>query len=138
MLAVTCPALAAEPRTAGAVRAADDAWGMAEVRGDASFVDELLLPEYRSVGPAGAVTTKATIVDHARTRGPSADMAANVAAWRAAHPTRADVVIVGDTAVLTWVLIRPGAGEPVSSCDIFVYRDGRWRALYSQHSVASA
>ena len=105
ILAASLPnatARAAEPHTAAAVRAADDAWGAAEVRGDAAFVDRLLLPDYRSVGPTGSVTTKVAIVDHARARGPSSDMVAQVAAWKAAHPTRADVVIVGDTAVLTW------------------------------------
>lgn len=141
ILALTLPAVAgraAEARTPAAVRAADDAWGAAEVRGDAAFVERLLLPDYRSIGPAGLVTTKETIVEHTRARGASAAMAAEVAAWKATHPTRADVVIVGDTAVLTWVSTRPEAGEPVSSCDVFVYHDGRWRALYSQHSGASA
>lgn len=134
-------ASAAEPKTAAAVLAADDAWGAAEVRGDVDFIDHLLLPEYRSIGPTGKVTTKATIVEHTRKRACSADEQAKaqaaVAAWKAAHPSRADVVLVGDTAVLTWILLKPGSDEPISSSDIFLYRDGHWRAIYSQHTSAS-
>ena len=63
-------------------------------------------------------------------------MAAKVVAWKAAHPLRGDVKIVGDTAVLTWVSTKPSSGEPISSCDIFVYRDGHWHGVYSQHSSA--
>jgi hypothetical protein len=134
-LSAASPAI--EPRTAAAVQAADDAWGAAEGRGDAAFVDELLLPGYVSVGPAGKVTTKAAIVDGARKRGPSATMAAQIAAWKAAHPSRAEVTIVGDTAILRRLLTKPGLGEPVSSSDTFVYRGGHWRAIYSQHTTAS-
>jgi hypothetical protein len=129
-------AAAAEAKTAAAVRAADDAWGAAEMRGDAAFVDRLLLPAYRSIGPDGKVTTKAAIVEHARARRGATDAVAQVAAWKAAHPVRAEVAITGDTAVLTWVSTKPGSGEPVASCDIFVYRDGRWHAIYSQHTSA--
>lgn len=131
---------APEEKTAAAVLAADDAWGAAEVRGDATFVDWLLIPDYRSVNPNGTVTAKAKIVAGAKARSGSskaADMAVSVAAWKAAHPMRGDVVLFGDTAVLNWISIRPGAGEPVSSCDVFVYRTGHWHAIYSQHSTAS-
>lgn len=129
-----------EEKTAAAVLAADDAWGAAEVRGDAAFVDWLLMPDYRSVNPNGTVTPKAKIVDGAKSRSGSkaAEMAVSVAAWKVAHPMRGDVALFGDTAVLTWISIRSDAGEPVSSCDVFVYRAGHWHAIYSQHSTASA
>jgi hypothetical protein len=42
----------------------------------------------------------------------------------------------GDVAILTFVLDKGAAPKPVMSCDIFVYRDGHWRALYSQHTEA--
>ncbi len=139
VLAVAAPALAAEPRTKAAVIAADDAWGKAEVVGDYRFVDQLLLPGYQSVGTDGKVTSKAKIVVGARARAgkPSAAFAAEVAAWKAAHKVRGDVIMNGDTAVLKWVLVNPGTGDPVSSSDIFVYRGGRWHAIYSQHTSAS-
>ena len=132
LLAATAP----EPHSAAAVTAADDAWLQAEIKGDGDFLDRLLADGYRSVGNDGKVTDKAVIVAKARARGNSPDMAARVAAWKAAHPTRPDVTIAGDTAILTWISTKPGTGEPVSSCDIFVYDGGHWRALYSQHTAA--
>lgn len=125
-----------EPRTAAAVLAADEGWTAAEIRGDADFVDALLLPEYRSIGTDGKIASKAKIVASSRARGPHSNFGKIVADYKANHPTRGDVIINGDTAVLTWVSLVSGKGEPIGSCDIFVYRNGRWRALYSQHSTA--
>ncbi|MBA3895596.1 MAG: nuclear transport factor 2 family protein [Sphingomonadaceae bacterium] len=132
--AISNAAFAAEPRTAAAVVAADDAWGSAEVMGDAAFVDALLMPEYRSVGADGHVTDKATIVAHTRSHAKSPEFAAKVVAWKDAHPERADVTLFGDTAIVRWISTKPGGGDPVASCDVFVYRGGRWRAIYSQHT----
>jgi len=47
-----------------------------------------------------------------------------------------EVKITGDTAILTFALDKTATPKPVMSCDVFVYRDGRWRALYSQHTEA--
>jgi hypothetical protein len=124
-----------EPKTAAAVIAADQAWGDAEKRGDADFVDKLLLPEYRSIGTDGKVTTKTMIVEHTRSRGASAEFAQKVDAWKAAHPEHPEVTIANDMAVLTWVADQSPAGR-IASCDIFVYRDGRWHGIYSQHTSA--
>ena len=140
MIAVTAsPVLSKpsrEPHTAAAVLAADEAWTKAEIRGDGDFVDGLLLPEYRSISHNGMIATKAAIVAKARARGPGSDFGKMVAAYKATHPSRGDVTINGDTAILAWVSLVADKGEPVASCDIFVYRDGRWRALYSQHTIA--
>ncbi len=135
-MAATARDAKAEPKTADAVRAADDAWGQAEMRGDAAFVDQLLLPDYRSVRPEGKADGKTAIVGGARKRANDPAAAQKMLDWHANHPERADVVIVGDTAILTWVLTTPGASEPVLSCDIFAYVDGHWKALYSQHTNA--
>jgi len=140
IMLAAAPAFAAEPRTAAAVIAADKAWGEAEVAGNADFVDRLLLPGYVSIGPDGKTTTKEKIVAGARGRDKQASekLAAEVAAWKAAHPTRSEVILNGDTAVLKWVMIKPDGSVPISSCDIFVYRGGRWHAIYSQHTTASS
>jgi hypothetical protein len=140
MLFAATPALAAEPRSEAAVIAADGSWLKAEVAGDGDFLDALLLPGYVSIGPDGKILEKAKLVANARARNAEAKakLAAQVAAWRASHPIRAEVTMVGDTAILKWVLVKPEAGNPISSCDVFVYRDGRWRALYSQHSSAAS
>ena len=126
---------APEPRTAAAVIADDDAWGHAEQTGDAAFVDALLLPQYRSIDAAGKTHDKATIVASAKAS-PQRD--AMFASWKAAHPSLTSVEIEGDTAVLTFTLNKPGTPAAIMSCDIFVYRDGHWRALYSQHTTAEA
>ena len=126
-----------DARTAAAVQAADDAWGAAEEKGDAAFVDWLLLPEYQSVGPTGKANAKAAIVAHARAHNDPKARAAEVAVWKASHPSRAAVSLFGDTAVLTWVSAKPGAAGAIYSCDIFAYRDGHWHGVYSQHTNAS-
>jgi hypothetical protein len=127
---------APDARTAAAVQAADDAWGTAETSGDADYVDWLLLPGYRSIGKAGSTTDKMAIVARTRQNKGSAAQAAAVAAWKAAHPIKAKVTLFGDTAVLNWVSADDRSTESVFSCDIFVYRDGHWHAIYSQHTAA--
>ncbi len=59
-----------------------------------------------------------------------------VADWKGKHPSAAQVTIFVDTAVLTWVPTDAGLIPPVNSSDIFVYRDGAWHGIYSQHSTA--
>ena len=142
-LAVTLPCAGAadarparEPHTAAAVLAADNGWGDAETRGDVAFVDALLAAGYRTIGHDGKVRTKADVLASTRSRGGTPARAAEVAAWRAQHPTQGTVALFGDTAVLTWMSTGPTNPGLVRSCDIFVYRDGRWRAIYSQHSDA--
>jgi Domain of unknown function (DUF4440) len=130
-----------EPHTASAVIQADEAWGDAEAAGNSTFVNNLLLPEYRSVGNDGHTTLKSKILEGTRKRAESAATlaayATEIAAWKIAHPSHAEVTLAGDTAVLRWMV----DGSPTtitSSCDVFVYRNGRWRALYSQHTGAES
>jgi hypothetical protein len=145
LVVASVPALAAkaaipaapDAKTAAAVQASDDAWGAAEEKGDAAFVDWLLLPAYQSVGADGKATAKALIVSHARAHKDPKARAAQVAAWKASHPSRATVTLFGDTAVLTWISTKPGAVGAIYSCDIFVYRDAHWHGIYSQHTSAS-
>ncbi len=137
VIVFSAPAMAHQAKTADAVLAADDAWLKAEIAGDTAFLDKLLLPEYRSVGANGKVSDKSMILAHARKAGGSPELAAQVASWKAAHPIRGEVSLFGDTAVLRWVLIKPESNDPVSSSDVFVYRDGQWHAIYSQHTSAS-
>ncbi|HZZ70215.1 MAG TPA: hypothetical protein VFE18_18735 [Phenylobacterium sp.] len=136
VLAASAPAFArtsdkAEPHTAAAVQAADEAWGAVEEHGDKAYVEWLLLPGYRSVNWDGKSTDKAIIVS--RTGAPRyPDRAAKVAKWKADHPEKPMVEIFGDTAVLVWT--AGGASGGINSCDIFAYRDGHWHAVYSQHT----
>lgn len=136
VLSTTGPAAAAQPeaKTPEAVIAADEAWGTAETAGDADFVNRLLLPDYRSVGARGETTRKAAIVARVRQRGPSPSAKAEADAWRVSHPMRGEVTISGDTAILRWTSTATATADAVSSCDVFVYRDGEWHAIYSQHA----
>jgi hypothetical protein len=135
---LSAAAPASEPKTEAAVVAADDAWLKAEVAGDVEFLNALLLPSYVSIGADGKVTPKSEIVARARARNSdaSAKLAAAVADWKALHPAKPEVVIVGDTAILRWVLVGTKAGT-ITSSDMFVYRGGRWHAIYSQHTGAA-
>jgi Domain of unknown function (DUF4440) len=125
-----------QPKTAAAVIAADNGWEKAEERGDVAYVDNLLLPEYRSVSADGSVHDKAAILANTKRNIGSPEHAARVAQWEAAHPMETAAVIQGDTAILTFHLKPAGPDKGIISSDIFVYRDGRWHAIYSQHTDA--
>ena len=125
-----------EPKTAAAVIAADNGWEKAEESGDVAYVDNLLLPNYRSVNADGSVHDKAAIVASAKKNVSSPEHAAKVAKWKAAHPTGTGVVLQGDTAIVTFYLKPLGPEKGIMSSDIFVYRDGQWHAIYSQHTTA--
>jgi len=118
-----------EPHTAAAVIAVDEAWSKAEDTGDAKYLYALLLPEYRSISSDGSMHDKATIIA-------DAIRSARTEEWLAAHPSVPVVEIHGDVAILTFILQRRLDPKPVMSCDIFLYRGGHWRALYSQHTEA--
>lgn len=142
--ALLCPPLTAaaagnakpEPKTAAGVIAADNGWEKAEETGDVAYVDNLLLPEYRSVSADGSVHDKALILANTKRNVKSSDHANKVAQWEAAHPMETTAVIRGDTAIVTFHLKPAGPGKGIMSSDIFVYRDGRWHAIYSQHTDA--
>jgi hypothetical protein len=125
-----------EARTPAGVVAADRAWGEAELRGDVRAVERLLMADYRSVDAAGNAIDRTQILAAARANAGHPERAARAMAWKRGHPTFPRVQLAGDTAILTW--ISAADARTVLSCDIFVFRAGRWRAAYSQHSAASA
>lgn len=121
-------------RTEAAVIAVDQHWLDAELDGDTAWLNDMLLPEYRSVGADGVVHPKAAIVAHAAKNRGSDKQRHEVEAWLKAHPSGKSVVIHGDTAILSFYDPAKGAASDVRSSDIFLYVDGHWHALYSQHS----
>ena len=125
---------APQPKTAEAVKAADDNWEKAEESGDVAYVDNLLLPGYRSVNADGTVHDEAAILANAKNNLGSAEHADKVAKWLAAHPMGSSVLIQGDTAVVTFYLKPLGPEKGIMSSDIFTYIDGKWHAVYSQHT----
>jgi len=121
-------------RSEAAVIAVDQHWLEAELGGDTAWLDDMLLPEYRSVGADGVVHPKATIMAHAAKNRGSDIERRKVEDWLKTHPSGKAVVIHGDTAILSFYDPAKGAASDVRSSDVFVYVDGRWHALYSQHS----
>ena len=133
---LAAPAAKPQPKTAAAVMANDEGWEKAEESGDVAYVDNLLLPDYRSVSADGSVHDKAAILANTKHNLGSTDHAEKVAKWLAAHPMASSVDIQGDTAVVTFYLKPLGPQKGIMSSDIFVYRDGEWHAIYSQHTDA--
>ena len=122
-----------QPHTEAAVIAADQAWSVAEEKGDVGYVDNLLLPEYRSVSPDGSIHDKAAIL--ANTKRATPEQASMIEKYLKDHPTDMAVVINGDVAVLTFTP-KSDTKKRISSCDIFVFRNSQWHAIYSQHTSA--
>jgi hypothetical protein len=122
-------------KTAAGAIATDQHWSRAETYGDTVFLRGFLLPDYRSVGHDGVVHTRAQIIAGAAKSGRDtvASIAA-VAAYRKAHPYATTVVIEGNTAVLSFYSPALGPEKGIKSSDILLFQDGRWHALYSQHS----
>lgn len=120
-------------RTTAAVIAAGRHWSEAEVTGDTAYLGRLLMPEYLSVNVDGASGPKAAIIAGALKRPHPKTALQDLEARRAAHPHGTDVVISGDIAIVTYYVPE---NHKITSCDIMVYNDGRWRAIYSQHTAA--
>jgi hypothetical protein len=135
--AVSAASIDETGKTSAAVIAVDQHWLEAELGGDTAWLDDLLLPDYRSVGADGAVHPKAAIMAHAAKNRGNDEERRKVEAWLKTHPSGQSVVIHGDTEILTFYDPKLGAQKGVRSSDIFVYVDGRWHALYSQHSAVS-
>lgn len=122
------------------VMATDNHWSLAEMTGDTAWLDDMLLPEYRSVGNQGMVHGKAEIMaGAAKRKGTSLEQAKlKFAAYQRQHPYGSTVVMHGNTAVVTFYDPALGVQKGVRSSDVFIYLDGHWHALYSQHTGVQA
>jgi hypothetical protein len=125
-----------EPHTEAAVLAADDDWLAAELRGDLKALDARLMPTYRDVTPEGKVHSKQDLLGGVAKRPDKVTTAPLQAAadYRAQHPVVGHVLIEGDTALLQFESLKPEEQGIIRSIDVFVYKDGRWRGLYSAHN----
>ena len=122
-------------KTQAGVIATDEHWSVAEMTGDTAYLQRMLMPEYRSVDADGMAYSKDRIVAGAAKRSgtPLATAKAKLAEYRKAHPYGTSVVLQGDMAILSFYNPTRGAQKGVSSSDIFVYAEGHWHAIYSQH-----
>ena len=124
-----------QPTAAGAI-ATDEHWSLAEMMGDTAFLDQLLLPDYRSVNNDGTAHSKAQIVAGAAKRSGTDLASANrtLAAYRKTHPYGTSAVLRGNLAILSFYDPALGPQKGVESSDVLVYAQGHWHAIYSQHT----
>lgn len=128
-------AVESQPTAAGAL-AIENHWILAEMTGDTAFLEQFLLPPYRSVNNDGSANPKAAIVAHAAKRSGTDAASAQraLADYRKAHPYGTSVVLHGALAIITFYDPALGAEKGVKSSDVLVYGDGHWHAIYSQHT----
>lgn len=124
-----------QPTEAG-VMAVDNHWSIAELTGDTDYLNQMLLPEYRSVNTDGTAHSKDAIVAGAAKRKGTDPAKAKLefATYQKDHPYGSAVVIQGTTAVVSFYDPTLGPQKGIKSSDIFVYVDGHWHAMYSQHT----
>jgi ketosteroid isomerase-like protein len=110
-----------------AVRAAEDGWNAAYISGDTDFLDHLLANDYVSVSGTGSDRDKTANLASARSYA-----AAHPGAVNTPLPPSSTIAITGDLAI-----VRHHGTKDVS-VDIFQKREGRWIAVYSQHTPLPA
>ena len=135
-LSIAHAAARREQKTEAAVLAADDDWLTAERLGNVSALDARLADEYREVDPDGKVYPKSVLLAStarrpARATGSPASVAAE---FRKQHPLIEKVVIIGDTAILSFHSVDPATTNLVLSVDVFAYEHGMWRGVLSKQS----
>jgi hypothetical protein len=111
-------------KTPAGVQATEDHWSEAFASGDEAFLSALLDPAYVSVNRAGRPRPRADIIA----------LSKKVAAMprQAYARTPPHIEVRGDTAVVRF------QGRDETSVDVFYWRGGAWRALYSQHTGLAA
>jgi hypothetical protein len=124
-------------RAAAAAIAVDHHWEQVEENGETAWLAGMLMQDYRSVGTTGTFASKAATVGHAAKNYDSQAMKQKVAEWHKTHPVEERVTMDGDTVILSFLSTSPETKKRIYSSDIFVYIDGRWRALYSQHNAVN-
>ena len=120
-------ARATEPPYESGVRAAENRWSEAFVTGNAAHLNSLLDDGYVSVNALGTARTKAEVIAAAL-----AYAAKNPGQHADPMPPTSTIRVIDGTAIVR----HNGAGE--KSVDVFYYRGGRWRAIYSQHTAKGA
>ncbi|HXM06241.1 MAG TPA: nuclear transport factor 2 family protein [Candidatus Acidoferrum sp.] len=126
------------PKTVAALTAVEQHWTQAEVHGDVAYVAALLAPKYVSVNADGIAHPRSAILASTVKNGQSDKMARFAATYMKLHPFGTSVRIQGDTGIVTFYSLKAGLQNGVLSSDIFTYLDGRWHAVYSQHTLVKA
>jgi hypothetical protein len=113
------------------VKKAEDAWDEAFLHGNAEYLECLLMPDYASVSPKGSHGKDWEIEHASKNKGSSEPIPdfpgmtfqvhGTTAIARLFHPASAD-----------------GKQPAAYSADVFIFRDGAWHAVYSQHTTVEA
>ena len=133
---VGTPSVDETQRSEAAVLAVDDHWSIAEMTGDIAWLTDMLMPDYRTVNTDGTAHDKPALLAGA-TKHPhvgAAEARTKLADYIKQHHIGSHVVMHGDTAVISFYDTTLGLQKGIASADVFVYQDGRWHALYSQHT----
>ncbi|HEY9133257.1 MAG TPA: nuclear transport factor 2 family protein [Dyella sp.] len=115
------------------VRAVEDRWSMAEATGDTDFLGTMLAPAYRSISGEGKTLTRTALLEHAAKNKGTDEGLRKMEAYKKDHPYGTLVTMQGNSAVVNFYDPARGAQEGIMGADIFIYADGRWQAIYSQH-----
>ncbi|GLQ88172.1 nuclear transport factor 2 family protein [Dyella flagellata] len=122
--------------TAAAILAVDQHWSIAEMTGDGAWLADMLMPDYRTVSNDGSAHDKQALLAGMAKHKPvtRAEATLKLAAYEKEHHIGSSVTIHGDMAVVSFYDTALGMLKGVTSADVFVYQDGHWHALYSQHT----
>lgn len=115
------------------VRAVEDHWSLAEATGDTDFLGAMLGPAYRSISGEGKTLTRTALLEHAAKNKGSDEGMRKMEAYKKDHPYGTLVTMQGNSAVVNFYDPTRGAQDGIMGADVFIYADGRWQAIYSQH-----
>ncbi|WP_158628839.1 nuclear transport factor 2 family protein [Dyella choica] len=122
--------------TAAAILAVDQHWSIAEMTGDSAWLADMLMPDYRTVNTDGSAHDKQALLSgmakHKLVTRAEAEL--KLAAYEKDHHIGSTVTIHGDMAIVSFYDTSLGPQKGTTSADVFLYQDGHWHALYSQHT----
>jgi ketosteroid isomerase-like protein len=131
LLAIAAHCVFHTPRTAAGVLAAERHWVVAIERRDAAALDCLLAPDFTDNNWQGRVITRAQMFDGFATK-PHVTLVLD----------ELTTDVAGDMAVVRGRNRQTGRdGKPAGAVrftDVFIYRDGAWRALRAQETVIAS
>jgi hypothetical protein len=112
---------------AASLQRVEDDWNEAFMRGKTDYLECLLVPDYTTVTPRGT-RDRAWELEHARqNQGSSTSIS---------HVTGTVFQIEGTTGIARLYKAASADGQHPATylSDVFTFKDGAWRAVYSQHT----
>ena len=119
--------LGPQQANAASLQRVEDDWNEAFMRGNTDYLECLLVPDYTTVTPRGT-RDRAWELEHARqNQGSSAPIP---------HVSGTVFQIDGTTGIARLYKAASADGKHPATylADVFTFKDGAWRAVYSQHT----